>query len=345
MTDNSLVMLCHKYEPKRMGLAGNFVSEKLDGQRLWWDSGITVGMLVKDIPWANKYDARKQNFKSTGLWSRLGSVVHAPSWWTAQLPTVMLDGECWRDYSHRQFLMSAIKKEDGTGDWKGIKFMAYDTPPAKRIFSERTVTYSGRKQLISGCMSYCDRVASVSYGAGFKSRLTWLREHVQENAVVRIHEQHEIPFGDSKQFVDQMLERVLAARGEGLVIKGRDSLYECARSYGALKMKPFEDAEGIVAGWISGEATEKGSRLLGMMGSLVLRLANGHELMLSGFTDAERHLPDAEHAWAELNPGRRAPEGYQCGFKTGLTVTFKYRGLTADGLPSEARYWREREDK
>ena len=30
-------------------------------------------------------------------------------------------------------------------------------------------------------------------------------------------------------------------------------------------------------------------------------------------------------------------------FKRGQTVTFKYRELTDDGIPKEARYWRRRD--
>lgn len=341
--DNSLVMLSQVFNPKKAGLAGNLVSEKLDGQRCWYDGGITVGMKIKDVPWAGR-DARKQEWISNGLWSRLGNKIHAPSWWIKQLPTVMCDGELFAGYSHRQYLMSAIKAEDGSTNWKNVKYMLYDTPPVKRMLSERTVTYSGKKQLISGCIQWADRVASVSYGAGFKSRLTWLKEHVQENDVVKIHAQYEVPFGDSKQFIDQMLERVLAAGGEGLIIKLRDSLYECCRSHNCLKLKPFEDMEGTVIGFISGKETDKGSRLLGKMGSLILKLANGRELMLSGFTDEERELAQDAGLNAAMNPDTRFNTGTLV-FALGQRVTFKYRGLTADGVPMEARYWRKREDE
>jgi DNA ligase-1 len=344
--DTELLMLCHK-DTKRIGLCGNYVSEKLDGQRCFWDGGITVGMKIRDVPWANKYDKRKQEWISNGLWSRLGNKVHAPDYWLKQLPTIMLDGELWAGYEHRQYLMQTIKKEDGTCDWSKVQYRVYDSPPVKRFLSERVVNYSGRKHLISGAMEFGKDLAGVGYGAGFSSRYAWLREHCPQKDNIVLHEQYVIPNGidAAKAFIGVMLDQVLAKGGEGLVVKGASSLYECARSHGSIKIKPFEDGEGTVVGWIAGEETAKGSRLLGMMGSLVLRLANGRELMLSGFTDQERQLMIAERTWATHNPGARAPEGYQCGFKTGLTVTYKYRGLTADGIPMEARYWRERSDE
>ncbi len=62
-------------------------------------------------------------------------------------------------------------------------------------------------------------------------------------------------------------------------------------------------------------------------------------------TDTEREFADPmARDWAINNPGIDTPywvEGKQ--FKKGQTVTFKYRELTDDGVPKEARYWRRRD--
>lgn len=349
--DNEFLMLCHK-DTKRIGLCGNLVSEKLDGQRCFWDGGISVGMKIKDIPWANKYDARKQEWVSNGLWSRLGNKIHAPSNWLNQLPTgILLDGELWAGYEHRQYLMTTIKTEDGTTDWRNVRYMVYDTPPAKRMFSERIVNYSGRKLHIHGAMGYSDKVlATVPYGAGFAQRHAWLDGYKFWNNVCVLHQQYLIPNGipNAKAFMERRLQAVLEAGGEGLVVKGAGSMYECARSHGCIKIKPFEDAEGTVVGWVSGKETEKGSRLIGMMGSLLIKTDNGKLLNLSGFTDEERTLSTAATQWAVANPGAEAPPDIRIAvlaFPLGSRLSFKYRGLTADGIPMEARYWRKREDE
>ena len=41
-------------KPPRAGydFSGYFLSEKLDGQRCFWDGGITRGMRTVDVPWA-----------------------------------------------------------------------------------------------------------------------------------------------------------------------------------------------------------------------------------------------------------------------------------------------------
>jgi hypothetical protein len=63
---------------------------------------------------------------------------------------------------------------------------------------------------------------------------------------------------------------------------------------------------------------------------------------LAGLTDTEREFADQLAAqWATNNPGVDAPYWVQGRhFKVGQTVTFKYRELTDDGIPKEARYWR-----
>ena len=65
----------------------------------------------------------------------------------------------------------------------------------------------------------------------------------------------------------------------------------------------------------------------------------GKRLELAGLTDAEREFADQmARDWATNNPGIDAPywvEGRQ--FKKGQTVTFKYRELSDDGIPKEAR--------
>ena len=345
--NNTFLMLCQKYDPKKIGLAGNLISEKLDGQRAFWDGRVTAGMAVRDVPWAAHHDARKQEMISTGLWSRLGNPVHAPKSWLAKLPDgILLDGELFSGYEHRQYLMSTIKKEDGSTDWCKVQYVIYDTPPARCFFSGREVTFKpGTKQILSGMIDYAGRVTSVGFGTTFGSRYEWLKAHGFWNDTVRLLEQHEIPYGSgSKDFVDGLLLKVLDARGEGLVLKPRDGRYECCRSWNSVKMKPFEDMEGTVIGFVAGKETDKGSRLLGKMGSLTVRIANGRTLNLSGFDDSERMLGAGTSIIAITKQGEHFAEGTPI-FPLGTVVSFKYRGLTADGIPMEARFWRQRSDE
>ena len=63
-------------------------------------------------------------------------------------------------------------------------------------------------------------------------------------------------------------------------------------------------------------------RFVGMLGALEVRMADGRQFRIgTGFSDAERQAPP--------------PIGAQ--------ISFRYRGLTATGLPRFASFWRVRE--
>ncbi|KKL57238.1 hypothetical protein LCGC14_2237350, partial [marine sediment metagenome] len=88
--------------------------------------------------------------------------------------------------------------------------------------------------------------------------------------------------------------------------------------------------------------TDRGSKLRGLIGALVLDY-NGKRLELSGLTDEERQWSDRIcSSYAYGTPGELMPldfQGYH--FKVGDVVSFKYRELSDDGIPKEARYWRK----
>lgn len=120
------------------------------------------------------------------------------------------------------------------------------------------------------------------------------------------------------------------------------SLWAPCRSRQLLKIKGMLDAEAVVVGYTSGRETDKGSKLLGKMGALIVKYA-GKCFELSGFTDEERTLaPEGAFEFAASNPGKVLPDWiYNPNFPVGSTVSFKYRELTDAGLPKEARFWRK----
>jgi len=94
-----------------------------------------------------------------------------------------------------------------------------------------------------------------------------------------------------------------------------------------------------------------------MMGALVLEIGEGKFLELSGFTDKERTLVCTERNCdcedrmacakrrASEYAGKLLPEDIEAvHFPVGKKVTFKYRGLSDDGIPTEARYWRKADE-
>ncbi len=156
--------------------------------------------------------------------------------------------------------------------------------------------------------------------------------------------QVELPYGP--EAVDAMhlcLEEFTSRGGEGVIVRDPQSWWIPERSHKMIKIKKYLDAEAKVTGYTTGRATDKGSKLLGMMGALVTEF-NGKRLELSGFTDAERELNNEEaFDWACDNPGEEVPDWIEAKhFPRGSIITFTYRDLSRDGIPQEARYYRKR---
>lgn len=115
------------------------------------------------------------------------------------------------------------------------------------------------------------------------------------------------------------LKTTVAAGGEGLMLKRRAGLYRAGRSDDLLKVTIFDDAEAIVVAHLPGNG-----KYQGLMGALEVELDNGRRFRIgTGFSDADRRDPP----------------------KLGATVTFRYRGYTATGLPRFASYLRVRNDE
>jgi DNA ligase-1 len=112
------------------------------------------------------------------------------------------------------------------------------------------------------------------------------------------------------------LHEVVNAGGEGLMLHRADAIYLTGRSEVLLKAKLWHDAEAVVIAHQPGKG-----RYRGMLGALRVRTDDGREFSLgTGFSDAQRHSPPP----------------------LGATVSYRYRELTAKGLPRFASFWRVR---
>ena len=117
--------------------------------------------------------------------------------------------------------------------------------------------------------------------------------------------------------LQRRLAEVLAVGGEGLMLHRADAPYTTGRSDVLLKLKPVEDAEAVVIGYEPGKG-----RFAGQTGALRVRDEQGRVFSLgSGLSEAQRRSPPP----------------------LGSTVTVRWRGTTAKGLPRFATLWRLRE--
>ncbi len=353
MPKREFVHLAQKYVPEKHGGAGDFYSIKLDGERCFWDSGITRGMDKADVPWANlAKDARyKVRQIATGLWSRYGNVIHAPDWWLDRLPCHFLDGELYGGLQSFQSVSSIVSKLPNTRiseDWHKVTYYLYGMPPPEEIFAVGEITgVNYNKKFTRSFLPWVmERFKGVMPAAkAFQNVYTFMKHRIAESDTLKVHDQEQLPFNTDAAIAKilEELDRETEKGGEGIIIRRRSSLWKPERNYDLLKVKKFKDDEAIVIGYTCGSETDKGSKLLGLMGALILDY-NGLRFKLSGFTDQERQLNDEKaRVWATQNPDAECPEWiYNPMFPRGSTITFKYRDLTDDGIPKEARYWRKR---
>jgi DNA ligase 1 len=345
------LMLAHQFDPKKDRIEGWFMSHKLDGMRVLWDGGVTRGMELDKVPWANtEKDSRYVvQPKATGLWTRYGKSIQAPDWWLDLLPEfLILDGELYMGRGQFQSLMSAAKQLKPGPEWKKIKYMIFDSPPVYTVFASREIDETNFKKTFANIEHRIkfDAVKLPSYQ--YRMVYHWLLENVGQNDHVKVLPQIELPYNRTKveTITQESLDKEIAIGGEGLMFRKPQSFWTPSRVRTLLKMKGMLDDEATVIGYTAGRETDKGSKLLGLMGAMILSY-KGKTFELSGFTDEERKLvfkADGSSAYDVVSqiPSDRVPDTiHNPMFPIGSTVSFKYRELTKDGLPKEARFWRK----
>lgn len=356
------LQLADTYNPDKHKIAGYLVSEKLDGTRCFWDGGVSRGVPTEHIPWASVTDPKTGKRKSklkrsaTGLWSRYGNPIMAPDDFLNALPACPLDGELWAGRGGFQLCRSICAGDDPDPRFHRISYAVYSAPALPYVFMSGEIKNPNMvcnlefERIDQWLKPRIDKMPGYGWmktPATFNDELMFLREFLEtQNDRVFIHQQIRLPEDEeaAREMVNKFLQKVLDQGGEGCVIRDPMATWTPKRHKGLLKFKPFEDAEATVIGFTSGRETDKGSRLLGKIGALIVDFM-GKRLELAGLTDAEREFADIPMSvYAHQNPGMDMPASFQGKqFRKGQSVTFKYRELTDDGIPKEARYWRRRD--
>lgn len=361
MSKRQFLMLSHTYEDdKNINIAGWLYSQKMDGLRVFWDGGISRGVPVGDVPYANiERDARfiNPNYIATGLWSRNAKVIRAPNWFLDALPKIPLDGEFWSGVGKWEETSSIIKDiVPNNADWRKVQFQVFESPPLETIFDNGDIGNAGDiyHKSFSNILDWVkDQVKPKNIiidptHREFEFLYSWLQKQNIENEYVKLLPQIQLPWSlpEARLIIDQALTEVVAAGGEGLMLRKATSYYETERSKNLLKVKRWLDSEAIVTGYVWGRRTKKESKLLGKMGALIVDW-NGIKFELSGFTYAEREMrfvtggSAAEIGYHHAGKQVFDPTIFNPTFPIGSRVTFRYRELSANGIPKMAVYLRK----
>jgi DNA ligase-1 len=239
------LMLADVYRPG-MPLAGYWVSEKYDGVRGYWDG--------------------------RQLWTRGGTLVVAPAWFTASLPAVPLDGELWAGRGRFELATSTVRSQTpNDAAWREMRFMVFDLPAQPGDFDARLAAL--RKLLPI-------------------TQAPWLVPVAQQRATTAAE-------------LQALLDKTVRLGGEGLMLHRGSSLYRAERNADLLKFKPFDDAEAKVVGLVPGQG-----RHTGRMGGLIVESPEGQRFRLgSGFTDAQRQSPPPVGTWVTYRYNGRNASG------------------------------------
>lgn len=343
MANRELAMLAKEYVKERDRAGGMYISEKMDGMRALWLPA-TRGLKVSTIPFANM-EKDLRNHLASGLWSRYGKPIFAPEWFLVGFPSYPLDGELWAGRQRFDEVMSYTKKlEPIEEEWQQIKYCAFDAPLYKTIFATGQITgpqYNKKMKLEDNLLALgLEAEKEDQQIFDFSYRI--LQRDLVETTFLKLHPQEVTPFNTpaAVALIEQRLNEITEAKGEGLMLRHPASAWEPNRSKFLLKAKKLKDAEARVVGYRAGQG-----KYLGMLGSLTVCWEHG-TFELSGFTDEERNLSDSWRRWAINNPGELLPVALDISdasreFPVNTIVTFRYRELTPDKMPKEGRYLRK----
>ena len=233
---------------------------------------------------SEKLDGVRAFWDGQVLRTRSGKPINVPAWFVESFPAQALDGELWIGRGQFDRLSGAVRQQiPDDAEWRQVRYLVFELPQAPGTFRQRAEEL---RQVVA------------------QTDVPWLQ----------VLEQFEL---GSRQALNNKLEEMVKAGGEGLMLHRADAQYATGRSDVLLKMKQWHDAEATVIGYQPGKG-----KYSGRLGALRVRTDDSVEFMLgTGLSDADR-----------LNPPT-----------IGTIITFRYRNLTPRGLPRFASFYRVRD--
>jgi len=232
---------------------------------------------------SEKLDGMRALWDGQRLISRQGNTIHAPDFFLANFPEDMaLDGELFAGRGRFNETVSVARQHNAGEKWDILRYVVFDAP---------------------------------SVHAPFERRLAAAKEALQGSKYATVHPHERCR---NQAHLEEELERVEAADGEGLMMRKSQSSYDSGRSHNLLKVKTFKDDEAVVIAHQKGKGKHQGR-----LGALVCHSRTGKEFKIgTGFTDEQREKPP----------------------KKGSVVTFRYFEITKAGVPRFPAFMRIRPD-
>ena len=244
--------------------------------REWPADADPAGFLVSE-----KFDGVRALWDGRGLRFRSGLPISAPAWFTARLPAQPLDGELWLGRGRFEATSGGVRRDrPDDAFWSALRYQVFELSAAGGVFADRAAA-----------------LAALCAQTGWPALQAAPQRTVASRAALQ-----------------QQLDAVMAAGGEGLVLHRADAPQAIGRGPWLWKHKPLHDAEAVVLAHLPGQG-----RLAGQVGALQVKSEAGVEFSIgTGLSDAVRQRPPA----------------------LGQRITFTHRGFTDGGVPRFASYLR-----
>ena len=230
---------------------------------------------------SEKLDGIRAYWNGKELFTKNGNKIYAPIWFTKNFPNFELDGELWTKRDDFENIQSIVLDKTPSSKWREITYNIFEIPNKSGDFDKRL-------------------------------ELIKLWQIKNKNRFIKIIPQLKCK---NKEHLNLYLKRLINKKAEGIILKNPKPFYFKGRNSNILKVKKFNDMEGVIIGF----NYDENKRLK----SLVLKLSNDVIFNLGGGFREEIRL---NHK-----------------FKVGDIITFKYYGFTKNGKPKFASFLRVRE--
>lgn len=191
------------------------MSEKLDGIRAYWNGKELI--------------------------SKNGNKIHAPTWFTKDLPSFELDGELWTKRADFENIQNIVLDKMPSSSWNQISYNIFEIPNTKGDFYKR-----------------------------LEKLKNWKKKHYIKH--LRIIKQIEVK---SEKNMNKYLNKLLKINAEGIILKNPKLKYFSGRSNNILKVKKFYDDEALVIGINYKKDKSFKSLKVKLKNNVVFNLGNG----------------------------------------------------------------------
>lgn len=256
------------------------------------------------------YDPKNKQF-----YSRQNKQFNAPEWFLQAMPPRLVDGELWAGRDRFQEMGAVRKKVPLDEEWLNITFQVYDMPEHPGTFEERIKELQRIVRLTKA--KWKEVRKSLPYPMNkLECPLICAKQIKMEN------EEH----------MDRIYKKVIADKGEGIMLKDPQSPYEGKRSKYLLKYKPAFDAEAIIIDYRMGEGKYKG-----LLGAFICKQLINHDTY-SSVDENEDHI----FSISGMDDAIR--KSYKKSHPVGTIISYEHSGKTDKGKPRFGRYTRVRTD-